>query len=102
MTKYVFDRETGRMVDKATRLPMNDPREDWTPTVPMLVHDIEPYLSPVSGEYIAGKRAKRDDLKKHDCVDADEVSSRTPRKFKNKRFIEKHGFQAHAADGVLD
>ena len=40
---------------------------------PMIISDIQPYKSPVSGEVIGGRSARRDDLKKHDCVDAREL-----------------------------
>ena len=65
----------------------------WKPVAPRVFSDIEPYQSPASGEYIGGRAAKRDDLKKHDCIDAAELG-RAPRKLKNKRFIKKHGLES--------
>jgi hypothetical protein len=94
MATYVYDKERGIMVDKATREPMVDPNAPFVPATPMAIHDIPPYLSPVTGEYISGKRAKAEDLKRHDCVDANEI--RPPRKleFKNKAFAKKRGLEA--------
>lgn len=88
---YVYDRELGIMVDKETRAPMVDPTAPYVPSAPISIPDITPYLSPVSGEYISGKRAKRADLDKHNCIDASELPSATGGKLKNKRFAEKHG-----------
>jgi len=93
MATFVFDRARGCMVDKATGEPMN--QGPWKPVTPMTFGDIEPYQSPVTGEYVSGRRAKRDDLEKHGCIDAAEFG-RKPRKLKNKRFIEKHGLQRFA------
>ena len=93
MATYIYDQDLKIMVDKATGLPMLNQFERATaPQAPRVVKDIEPYLSPVTGEYISGKRAKRADLDKHGCIDADELGTK-PRKFKNKRFIKKHGLQ---------
>lgn len=58
---------------------------------PYVVGDIEPYQSPVDGKVVGGRRERRDDLKRNNCVDANDL--RTPKKLKNKRFIEKHGLQ---------
>ena len=86
----VFVYRNGRMVNKETGEPMVS--GDWRPTVPMIVPDIEPYLSPASGEYVSGRRAKRDDLKKNGCIDAGDLPT-LGGKFKNKRFAAKRGLQ---------
>lgn len=101
MATYVFDRETGRMVDKVTREPMNDPREDWRPTTPQVFGDLPGYQSPIDGSWVEGRRARRYDLEKNDCVDANELSS-GPKRFKNRKFIEKRGLQGLAAEGVYE
>lgn len=63
--------EDGSLIDKQTgRKLVIEKREICAP---MIVSDIEPYRSPVSGEYVGGRSAKREDLKKHDCIDANEL-----------------------------
>jgi hypothetical protein len=53
------------------------------------VGDTPGYTSPVTGEWIEGRRARRYDLEKHNCIDQREIAQ--PRKFKNRRFAEKRG-----------
>ncbi len=55
------------------------------------VPDIAPYRSPVSGEVISGRRAKRADLDRHNCVDAGDIPSPTGGKFRSKEFAAKRG-----------
>jgi hypothetical protein len=94
MAVYVFDKERGIMVDKVTREPMNpEPLKGDFPC-PRVWSDIEPYLSPVDGRYIGGRRSKRDDLARNNCVDASELPSATGGKFKNKRFAKKWGVES--------
>ena len=88
--RYRYDPETDRMVNVETGEPMVDPASPFVPVVPMHVPDIEPYLSPVSGEYIAGRRAKRADLDKHNCIDAGDLPSPTGGKIKSRRILEKY------------
>ena len=90
---YVYDRELGIMVDKETRAPMVDPTAPYVPSAPISIADIEPFRSPVSGEYISGRRAKRADLDRHNCIDANELPSKTGGKLKNKRFAKKWGME---------
>lgn len=91
MATYVYDKERGIMVDKTTREPMVDPSAPFVPATPMAIHDIQPYLSPVTGEYISGKRAKKADLEKHGCVDTNDIRERRKPVFKNKAFAAKRG-----------
>lgn len=92
MTTYVY--RNGRMVDKATGLPMlNQEERARPPQCPRVMGDYEGYLSPVTGEWIEGKRARRYDLEKHNCIDARELPSPTNGKLKNKRFAKKRGLE---------
>lgn len=77
------------MVNKETGEPMVS--GDWKPVTPQVFGDLEGYYSPIDGSWIEGRRARRYDLEKNNCVDANDLS--TPKKLKNKRFIEKHGLQ---------
>jgi hypothetical protein len=77
------------MVNKATGEPMVT--GEWRPVTPQVQGDYEAYPSPVTGEMIEGKRARRYDLEKHGCIDARDM----PRKegFKNPHFMKKRGIQ---------
>jgi hypothetical protein len=55
------------------------------------IPDIAPYRSPVSGEYIGGRRSKRADLDRHGCIDAADMPSPTGKQFRNRKFAEKRG-----------
>lgn len=90
MPTYVY--RDGRMVDKRTGAPMLTEAERAAPIAcPRVIPDIEPYQSPVTGEVISGKRAKRDDLARHGCIDANDLPSPTGGKLKNRAFAEKRG-----------
>lgn len=88
--KYVY--RNGQMVEKDTGLPMLNQAERAQPVqCPRVQSDIEGYVSPVDGSWIEGRRARRYDLESNNCVDANEL--RTPKKLKNKRFVEKRGLE---------
>lgn len=86
--RYVF--RDGAFRDPATGEPMPIPERDGV-CVPMVIPDIEPYQSPIDGRVITGRAAKRDDLRRHDCVDARDLPSATGGKLKNRRFAERRG-----------
>lgn len=100
----VYRWRDGRWVDKATGEPAPKRAEAHKVRLAGIVSDVEPYRSPVSGAVIGGRAAKRDDLKRHDCVDSREVygDSALGGKFKNKRFAEKHGLTAHLKEEARD
>lgn len=92
--KYVY--RNGQMVEKDTGLPMLNQEERARPLqVPRVFGDMEGYTSPVTGEWIEGRRARRYDLEKNNCVPAQDLKpyDYKGRKLKNKRFIEKRGLQ---------
>lgn len=92
--RYIYDREQGQMVEKDTGRPMLSQEERERPVqCPATFGDYEGYRSPVDGSWIEGRRARRYDLEKNNCIDANELSSKRERKFKNERFIKKHGLQ---------
>lgn len=95
MSVYVL--RQGRMVDKHTGEPMNSGPHEGPFPCPGVVADIDPYLSPVDGKYVSGKRAKRDDLKRTDCVDAADLPT-LGGKLKNERFAKKHGMERRLGD----
>lgn len=54
-----------------------------------LISDLKPYKSPVDGKVIEGRYARREDLKRAGCREAD--PSEWKGGYTNKRFAEKHG-----------
>lgn len=94
MPTYVY--RNGQMVDKHTGEPMLTKAERNRPLqVPRGFGDFEGYESPVTGEWVDGRRARRYDLEKNDCVPAQDLKpyGYSGRKLKNRRFIEKRGLQ---------
>lgn len=89
MPKYFY--RNGQMVD-ADGMPMlNQEERSRPPQLPRVMADLPGYRSPVTGEWIEGKRARRYDLEKHNCIDARDLPSPTNGKLKNRRFAEKRG-----------
>jgi len=91
MAVYVYDAQTGRMVDKVTGEAMVDPSAPLA--TPMFYGDTPGYRSPIDGRWIEGRRARKYDMEKHNCVDANELKSPTDGKLRNKKFVAKHGLQ---------
>jgi hypothetical protein len=87
--------QDGRIVNKATGEPMNSGHNGGPPPCPRIIKDIAPYLSPVDGRYVSGRRAKRDDLARHNCVDAAELPSPTGGRLKSDKLIRKYGLPEH-------
>lgn len=61
----------------------------WQPVAPYVVSDIPDYASPITGEIISGRAARREDLKKHNCIEVD--PPKRPRGYKNPSFAKKRG-----------
>ena len=91
MAVYVYDKERGIMVDKATREPMVT--GEWEPVVPMTFGDFPGYRSPIDGSWVEGRRARQYDLEKNNCVDANDLMPSEPRRLKNEKFAKKHGVE---------
>lgn len=91
MTIYVL--RNGVMVDKATGTPMLDAEQaKRVPAVPMVLN-FKPYACPITGKEISTLGQHYSNLKKHDCVEANEVGSPTGGEIRNPRFAAKHGLQ---------
>ena len=89
MPKYTY--RDGQLVDE-TGLPMlNQEERARPPQTPRVWSDIEGYQSPIDGKWVEGRRARRYDLEKNNCIDANDLPSPTGGKFRNKKFAEKHG-----------
>lgn len=79
------------MVDRETGEPMNAKGTEIA--LPLVFGDLAGYQSPIDGSWVDGRRARRYDLEKNNCVDANELSSGEPRKLRNPRFAKKHGLE---------
>lgn len=60
---------------------------------PTVISDIPEYRSPIDGRVIGSRSARRDDLKRNNCVEYEPSLSPTKGKLKNKAFCAKRGLQ---------
>lgn len=60
---------------------------------PTVLSDIPEYASPIDGKMITSRSQRREDFKKHNCVDARDFKSPTNGEYRNKAFCEKRGLQ---------
>lgn len=92
MARYV--KRDGHWVDASTGEPMLTEEQRKAPlAVPMFIPDIPEYHSPIDGRLIRSRSERRDDLKRHNCIDARELPSPTGGKIRNKEFAAKRGLQ---------
>ena len=89
MAIYVYSEALGYMVDKVTGERMVDPSAPLA--TPMTYGDTPGYHSPIDGRWIEGRRARRYDLEKNNCVEAGDMKSPTNGKLRNAKFAQKHG-----------
>lgn len=52
-------------------------------SVPYVREDVKPYKSMITGEYIEGKKAHREHLKRHNCVEAADMPLKNPERPKD-------------------
>lgn len=91
MARYVW--RDGAFRDPESGKPMPIP-ERAGPCVPqMIIPDIPDYQSPVTGEVISGRRQRRHDLEKHNCVEWEPSLSPTKGRFKNPHFMARRGIR---------
>ena len=83
--KRTFVWRNGQFVDKATGKP--EPSTSGAICMPYVRGDLPAYQSPVTGEWIEGRAARRNDLAKHGCF---EIDPPTKKYLKNERFAKKH------------
>lgn len=94
MPKFVYDAERDMMVDKATGLPMlNQEERARDLQAPLTFSDTPGYCSPIDGSWVEGRRARKYDMEKNNCVDANDLTPSQPRKLKNARFAKKRGLE---------
>lgn len=90
MPKYVL--RDGLLVDKDTGMPMLNQEERARPLqTPASYSDLPGYRSPIDGRWIEGRRARKYDLEKNGCIDANDLPRKTSGKLKNAKFAAKHG-----------
>ena len=93
MATYIYDDTSGRMVDKATGAPMvSDEARATIPPLPMIM-GFKPYACPITGKEIRTLGQHKDNLRRHDCVEAAELPSPTGGKIRNERFARKRGLK---------
>jgi hypothetical protein len=73
MPRYVM--RDGALVDKSSGEPMKI-YHGWTPATPQIMPDMEPFISPVSGEVVGGRAQRREDMKRNDCIDGRDIPRR--------------------------
>lgn len=92
MATYVY--REGRYVDKHTGLPMLSEDDMKRPvSMPMIISDIPEYTSPIDGRVITSRSARRDDLKRNNCVEYEPSMSPTKGKYRSPEFCKKRGLQ---------
>lgn len=91
MAVYVYDKDLKIMVDRETREPMVS--GPWKPVTPMTFGDLPDYRSPIDGSVISGRRARKYDLEKNNCIDANDLPRKTNGKLKNPKFAKKYGLE---------
>jgi hypothetical protein len=90
MPRYVW--KDGHFRDPRTGEPMPLPERD-TICMPRVISDLPDYVSPVTGQVVSGRAARREDLKRNDCVELD--PPKRPRGYKNPSFAHKRGLRTN-------
>ena len=70
---------------------VSDEDRKKVPPTPMTFGDLPGYRSPIDGSWIEGRRARKYDMEKNGCIDANDLPSPVSGKLKNARFAKKHG-----------
>jgi hypothetical protein len=97
--RYRWDSTLQAMVDNEGHPFVREPS---VPSAPMIIRDIEPYPSPMTGEMITSRSEARYDLDKHNCRIAEPDESPTKGGLRNVSFAKKHGLEHLLADDVKD
>ena len=90
MPKYVW--KDGGFRDPATGEAMSLPYAGQI-CAPLDTPDTPGYRSPITGEWIEGRRARREDLKKHNCVDGGDMPRLNGGKMRSEKFARAHGLK---------
>lgn len=90
MARYKWN--GAEFVDRASGEPMNKPYAGRI-VMPTVISDIPEYPSPVTGKMITSRSERRDDLKRHGCVEYEPSMSPTKGKYRNPHFCKKRGLE---------
>ena len=90
MARYVW--RNGEFVDPTTNQPMDLPFKGQI-TLPHMRGDIQPYTSPITGQIVDGRAARREELKRHNCIEAGDKPRLNRGKVRNEKFARKHGLK---------
>lgn len=88
MARYVWDREQREFVDPQTREPMEITGDAIC--APMIVSDIPAYMSPMGSGLIDGRKARREDMAKHNVREVAPDEWKPSEKFRERREREMH------------
>lgn len=91
MTTYVF--RDGQFVDKRTGERMVLP-ERGEICAPLVMPDTPEYASPIDGRPITSRSARREDLKRNNCVEWGDMPRVNGGVAKSKEFARKHGLKS--------
>lgn len=87
---YVF--RNGRFVEKKTGEPLAD--DSGEIRLPFIARDLPAYRSPIDGRVIDGRAARREDLKRNNCVEVEPgMFKNAPQGFRNEKFARKFGIK---------
>lgn len=91
--RYVW--RDGGFKNVATGEPLLTEEEKSGPiSLPMITPTMPAYQSPIDGRWIETRNARREDMKRNNCVEAGDAGlSPTGGKLKNKAFCAKRGLQ---------
>lgn len=87
------NRDDYRWSDEAGGFVHKDTGKRWVSALstPMTYGDLPGYRSPIDGKWIEGRRARAYDLQSNNCIDANDLPTKTTGKLKNEAFAAKHG-----------
>lgn len=90
MARYIW--KNGGFVDPTSgeAMPLTYAGQICAPAV---LPDTPAYRSPISGEVVDGRRARREDLKKHDCIEAGDLPRKNGGLVRNEKFARKHSLK---------
>lgn len=94
MARYVW--KEGEFRDRLTGEPMESPYAGQI-VCPTIISDIPEYHSPIDGRLITSRSARRDDLKRNNCVEYEPSLSPTKGKFRKEKYARLVGKKAEEA-----
>jgi hypothetical protein len=97
MTRYVWQGD--QWVNARTGEPMEKPFAGQV-VAPRVMPDIPEYASPITGEVIGSRSARREDLIKHDCYEIDPPKQK--RGLRNPHFAAKRGLKVREDGPIKD